>query len=263
MSTPTDGAVAPAAVTDLAPQAATTPPTNEQAVTAPVTPAPEVIGIAPAAAPVGAEQDGASFTYQDTGDTGLDVALGFVGKLGFGPAHPAIIDAIDGKFEKLEAHLGTLGDKAAGWERMVGLAKDAYSRSATTTQQTQLAITAAVTEVAGGDKQWASIKEWAGKNADEAEKAEINVMLNGGPVQARAAANLLLGLYRAAGGTVVQPSNVIAGNAGNHTITGNGALSPADYFTAVRELRVELGARDLDSSPQYKALQARRSAWRG
>lgn len=263
-ATPTPSA-APAIGADgqpITPQAAVTPPTPEPSATPPA-PAPEVIGDPPAPVVPDAAAEGETFTYRETGDASLDVALGFVGNLGFGPEHPAIADAIEGKFEKLEAHLSALGDKAVGWERMVALAKDAYERSEAQSQAHQTAITSAVHEVAGSPEQWAAIKTWAGQNADPAEKAEINAMLTGGPVQARAAAMLLANLYGNAGGTTVTPADPTNRNAASGGSTANGALSPNDYANEVRALRAKLGGRDLDSSPEYAALQARRMAWRG
>lgn len=267
MTTPAAPAVAAeVGVTPLAPTsplAAVTPPTTEQPAV-PLAPAPEAIGAEPVVNAVpDASADGQAFTYRDTGDTGLDVALSFIGQLGFGPEHPAVVDAIEGKFDKLEAHLGTLGAPAAGWERMVGLAKDAYARNTAATAATQGTITAAVTEVAGSAANWEAVKAWAGKTAKVDEKAVFNAMLSAGPVQARAAARELVNLYNSAGGTVVLPAAAVVDTTGGAIPNGNGALSPAAYHTAVRELRASLGGRDLDNSPAYQTLKARRQAWRG
>lgn len=243
--------------------AAVTQPTTELPA-APLAPAPEAIGAEPIVNAVpDASAEGQAFAYRDTGDTGLDVALSFIGQLGFGPEHPAVVDAIEGKFDKLEAHLGTLGAPAAGWERMVGLAKDAYARNTAATAATQSTITAAVTEVAGSAANWEAVKAWAGKNATDEEKAGFNAMLSASPVQARAAARELVSLYNGAGGTTVLPATAVVDTAGVAIPNGTGALSPAAYHTAVRELRASLGGRDLDKSPEYKTLQARRQAWRG
>lgn len=241
-------AITPPAATPATPPAPATPPP----------PAAETLD-----APAAVDPADAGFTYEATGDPGLDIALEFIGKAGFGIDHPAVLEAIDGKFDKLEAHLSALGDKATGWERYIGLAKTAYERTATDTAARQTAITSAVTEIAGGAEQWATIKDWASKEADPAEKKEINAMLAAGPLQARAAAFLLSDLYRNAGGTTVTPANPVTPNAPAGGHSDNGTLSPAAYNQAVRDLRVELGGRDLDTSPKYAALQARRSAWQG
>lgn len=253
----------PAPVTPGVPAtpAAATPPTPPAPDTPPSPPAPQVIGD-PAPTPAAeAADDGQVFTYRETGDVVLDTALDFFGKLGFGPEHPAIVDGTEGKFDKLEAHLSALGDKATGWERYVALAKDAYTRTSAAQATKDTAIAAACTEVAGDEATWNTIKEWAGKEATPEEKQEINQMLAAGPVQARAAALLLTNLYRNAGGTVVTPAPAINPNAGGTPPT-NGALSPQEYGQAVRELRAKLGTR-MDDSAEYAALRARRVAYRG
>ena len=248
--------------TTLDPNAAATPQTPAAPSTPPPA-APEVIGETPAPAAPEAAPEGEAFAYKETGDPGLDVALGFLGGLGFAPSHPAIVDAIDGKFDKLEAHLGALGDKAKGWERMVALAKDAYTRTSTQAEQTQREVTEACHAVVGGPEQWNEIKQWAGTNAEPAEKDAINGMLSAGPVQARAAALLLADAYGAANGTTVSPKDPVAFNATTAAPSAGGALSPAAYAQAVRELRATLGGRDLDTHPDYQKLQARRLAFRG
>lgn len=247
-------AVDPAAVQPITPAAPA--PLPQDIGTPPPSPAPEVIGEAlPAAAPEG-DADGSRFDYRETGDPALDTALAYIGDRGLGPDHPAVIDAVDGKFERLEAVLEALGDKAPGWQRIVALAKDAHLRSADKQAKTQTSITSAVHEAAGSAENWDAIKAWAGQNADPAEKAEINAMLTAGPLQARAAALLLQGLYNGAGGTTVNPDQVVVPNAGGAPNANSGALSRHEYAEAVRALRTQLGSR-MDDSQEYAALRAR------
>ena len=49
------------------------------------------------------------FTYDPTGDAGLDYALNLVGKLGYGDAHPAVIAAQKGDISLIRAELATKG----------------------------------------------------------------------------------------------------------------------------------------------------------
>ena len=49
------------------------------------------------------------FAYDATGDAGLDYALNFVGKLGYGDTHPAIMAAQKGDFSLIRAELATKG----------------------------------------------------------------------------------------------------------------------------------------------------------
>lgn len=232
-------------------------PAPEPTPPAPAEPAPEVIGAEPET-PAAAEN---VVAYQETGDAGLDLALDFIGNLGLGPDHDAVKAATDGNFDKLEATLEALGDKAKGYERYLALAKDAYTRQDTATKATQAEVTKVVQDVAGGADEWNTVKKWAGENADPSEKEAINEMLSAGPVQARAAAQLLLDAYRNASGTTVQPAEAVTNNAGNGN-TGNGALSPAEYATAVRALRAQLGTA-MEGSQDYANLRARRAAFRG
>lgn len=258
-------AAAAAVVTDPAstPAAVTQPIIAQPA--APAAPAPEAIGEVPAvvASAPDAATTGSTFAYQETGDAGLDVALQFVGSLGIGPEHPAMVDAMDGKFDKIEAYLSAMGDKSKGWERMVNLAKSSYATTQATTTANQTAITSVVNEVAGSPEAWAQVKAWAGANADPSEKAAINAMLSAGPLEARAAAALLTAQYRSAGGTVVQPAAAVVQNAAPAAPTGNGALSPSEYTKAVSELKSRIGSFSLDASPEYAALKTRRIAWQG
>lgn len=254
-------AAAPVAPGMEQPQA-TTPAIIEQPTATPPAAAPEVIGDPAAPVVPDASQDDGAFSYAETGDAALDISLGFIGSMGLGPDHPAVKDAIDGKFDRLDATLAALGDKAAGYQRYLQLAKEAYTRTTQQAEQSQTTITTVVHEVAGSADAWAQVKTWAGQNADQSEKDAINAMLSAGPVQARAAAQMLTQAFRSAGGTVVEPANPTTQNAGQYSNTSNGALSPAEYGQAVRDLRGQLGSR-FDNSPEYTALQARRSAWRG
>lgn len=202
-----------------------------------------------------------TYSFEPTGDAGLDVALDFVGKLGFSLEHPAMVKAGEGDFNDLRVELAKLGDKAAGWEKMVALATQAYERKTAEANQAADAIEQSVLKTVGGAEAWSEIQAWASANADPKEKAEINAMLRAGPVQARAAAQLLMQAYNQAGGTVVTPA-AAARNAGANTRAAAGPLSPREYLSAVDELYAKLGSR-MDDSAEYAALRARAAAFRG
>jgi hypothetical protein len=199
--------------------------------------------------------------YEPTGDVGLDVALDFVGKLGLGPDHPAMAATATGDFSLIKAHLATMGDKATGWEQMVALAEAANTRATTAATATATAVSAAVHSVAGGEAEWNTIAAWAAINADPAEKQAINAMFDAGPVQARAAATMLLSAYNAAPGTVVKPAAATTGTASAAgTATTNGPLTTRQYSDAVRDLSNRIGSSNLPTSPEYAALGRRLSA---
>lgn len=199
--------------------------------------------------------DDGKIEFEPTGDPALDVALDYLGSLGFAGDNAAMQKAAAGDFSMLEAQLAVMGDKAKGHERMLALAKDAYARSETQRVEAHKATESAITSVVGSKENWAAIVEWAGKNADPAEKEAINKMIDGGPVQARAAANLLQSAYQAAQGTKVVPAPAVRDAAGGAVIS-NGPLDQRSYAAAVRELSQKLGNR-METSQEYADLQRR------
>lgn len=216
---------------------------------------PEVV--APAAAPAAAPASETPISYEPTGDTGLDVALNFVGNLGIAQDHPAMLATETGDFSLIKAHLATMGDKARGWEQMVALAEQAHERHAAAALDTATKVAAACVAVAGGEAQWAAIQAWATKNADPAEKVQINAMFDTGPVGARAAVTLLRDAYSKANGTVVKPDAATREvSAGASTVPDTGKLSPREYGAEVRKLHQKLGNR-MDQSHEYAVLRAR------
>jgi len=247
---PTTEAQAPAADTVTADggqaPAGDTPPTDGL-----VTPPEQVTTVLESTA----DEDGA-ITYEATGDPALDVALEYLGKLGFAGDDTAMVRAATGDFAMLEAQLAALGDKAAGWERMVALAKSAYASSETKRTEQVAAVEKSIVSVVGSKEQWQSIVTWAAKTADPEEKAEINRMIDAGPIQARAAATLLLSAYQKAQGTSVPPRSAVRDAAGGVPASGNGPLNAKDYATAVRDLSNKLGNR-MEGSQEYADLQRR------
>jgi len=199
----------------------------------------------------------APIEYEPTGYPGLDVALGFVGKLGIGLDHPAMQATSTGDFSLIKAHLATMGDKAQGWEQMVALAEEAYQQNETKKTETAQKVSAAVISVAGSPEAWNEMKAWAQANADQAEKDAINAMFDAGPIQARMAAMYIAEAYRKAPGNTVKPNSALRQTAGaGQAVNSNAPLTPGEYAAAVRDLRGKLGNR-MDASPEYAALRAR------
>lgn len=204
-----------------------------------------------------------TYEYQPTGDPALDVVLGFLGNLGIGQEDPAMAAAIKGDFDLLSAKLATMGDDARGWETMIKLGQDAYSRHAEKATKAADAVKGACHKAAGGEAEWKAVHEWANKNASKEEKAALNAMFDAGPFQAQAAADKMVAAYRNAGGTVVSPKSAVKKNGGgaNDGTNSNGALSPKDYAAEVQKLYNKMGGR-MDGSPEYRQLQARRAAYK-
>lgn len=255
--------------TPAAPAAA---PTDLQAPPAPAQPTPAAPPVDPRAAleltaPAAAEPPSTApaaeqtFTYTASGDPGLDLALDFVGNLGFGPEHPAIVAAESGDFGPLKEALKAKGDKAKGWEKVMAAGEAAFARIDASNKEKAEKAVAAIHEVAGGAEQWAKIREWAGTAADPDERTAVTAALRAGGVVARAVARELTALYlkqpnaEKAGAPVRSPA------APASTPVGADALSPRAYTAEVAKLKNQLGSR-MEGSREYAALQARRSAWR-
>lgn len=246
-----------AAAIAAAQAAAAAEPTKQEPTAAEAAPTSALVTPPAVEQTVGSEtgEDG-SIQYAPTGDAALDVALDFIGRVGIAGDDPVIAAAAKGDFSLLEARLATIGDKAQGWQQMVNLAKDAYTRSQAKYGEQIKATDAAIIAVVESPENWTAIKNWAAANADPEEKAAINKMIDAGPVQARAAATLLLQAYKKATGTVINPANPTRNASGVPVADGNGKLTSREYSNKVAELHRKLGSR-MESSPEYKALRGR------
>lgn len=255
-------AAAPADASVETPAAATAAPATE-ASDAPVVPALGDATPSVPEAPTGTADEAGVVIYDTTGDPGMDMALGFVGKLGLLPEHPAMVKAAEGDFTFIKAHLASLGEKAAGWEQHIALAEQAWDRNTKAAQALNNSITSTVHKTAGGEANWTAISGWAKANADPKERETINKMLAAGPVEARAATLMLRQMYEAAGGTTVNPANPLTGDTPSADGSGSSLapLSPKEYGAAVLELnRRKPGAADR-GDPEYKQLQQRALAY--
>lgn len=208
-------------------------------------------------------QDEGPVEYVATGDVGLDMALGFIGKLGIGPAHPAIQAAKTGDFSFIKAHLAGLGPKSVGWEQYVALAEKSFdnakSQATAAAQQTRTVVEQAV----GGAENWGAIQQWAKANADEGERTQINAMLSAGGLQAQAAAQYLARMYEQAHDTIKEPADAAKPTAGRPAGATNGPLSPQEYNKELKALISKIGASRVGDSQEYQQLQQRRRAFRG
>lgn len=198
--------------------------------------------------------------FNPTGDAGLDMALGFFGKLGLGPGDAAFDAATNGDFGMLKAKLGQLGDKAKGFEGFVALAEQSYEKGKAANAGKVAKDVAAIHQAVGGEEQWKAIQKWASANAEPDEKASVNAALKQGGVAAKAMAQWLASKYAGAKGTTVEPADIVAeGAAGKAASTVTGALSAAAYAVEVQATRAKMGFK-FEGSREYAALQARRLA---
>lgn len=225
-------------------------------------PAPAAIAPEPTDEKLNAAQEGETFTYDSTGDAVMDFALDFVGKLGFGPNDPAMVAAGEGNFDLLEIKLAALGDKAAGYERIVALAKQSIGNATEAAAKAAQADRAACAGAVGLDDAgldamlaWGTEQFKAGVMT-AAERDGLNAMLAAGGVQAIAATKMLYGAYSQASGQVQKPSPT--GQPAN-----GGASAPTEPLTRVELARQtaaivrKYGSANYTQSPEYKALAAR------
>lgn len=207
--------------------------------------------------------EGQTVQYNKTGDPGLDMALTFIGRMGIGPDHPAVVAARQGDFSFIKAELAGRGEKAQGWEQYLALAEKAYESAQKTAQETVAKTKAIVEQTVGGAEQWVAIQSWAKANAEPHEREQINSMLNQGGLAAQAAAKLLSELYNQAHNTVVEPAEPANPNRSNRAASSTAALSPQDYQAELKALIGRIGAHRVQDSPEYAQLQQRRRMYRG
>jgi len=200
--------------------------------------------------------DGTEVAFEPTGDVGLDMALEFLGKQGFGVEHPAMVAAGNGDFTILEALLAQKG--VQGWDRMIALGKAGMERIAGNQKAETAKTLDIVTKAVGGAEEWGNIQKWAAANATDEERAAINTQLNAGGLSAKMAATYLADLYAKANNVNITPPDgaTFKGNA-PQAAKASGPLSAADYTAAVNELHRKLGGR-MEGSPEYAALGQRR-----
>lgn len=209
--------------------------------------APLEIPTAPPAAP--------AVVFESTGDPGLDTALKFFGGTGIDPNSPEMQAAKSGDLLPLAAKLGTLGDKARGFEGYIALAKASFDRQAAAAAQESTALL----QYAGGQEAWDGIRSWAASNLQPAQRAQVNAALKQGGYVAQLALDGLKARIAADpnqstfGAQARQPGAVRTPGAAQ-------GLTAADFAQAVRELRRTQGF--VDGTPAYEALVQRREVGR-
>lgn len=198
--------------------------------------------------------------YSPTGDAGLDMALDFVGKLGFAPTDPAMKAAEKGDFGLMKAKLAALGPKAQGYEAFIALAEKAHTETASKASTKLAKDVENIHGAVGGADAWKAISKWAGENATTEEKADVNAALKNGGVGAKAMALWLAEKYSKAKGTTVTPKAAVkeSAPAASPAAASSGALTAAQYSIECQKARQSLGYK-FDGSKQYADLQARRN----
>jgi hypothetical protein len=242
--------------TAIAPAAPETP--AAPAAPAQATPA-AVITLEAPAAPPAAPAEPAPVAFAPTGDQYLDQALAYFGKLGLDDTDPAMAAALSGDFLPLKAKLGTLGDKARGYEGFVALAEAAYTKQAQAQEATAQATQAAVLQAVGGAESWEAVRSWATSSLPAAEQASVNAVFKAGGPAAALVAEALAARYRADPGTTVVGKSPVSPNAPRPAPAAATPLTAAEYAAEVRKLAGR-NRGTVDGLPEYAQLQARRAA---
>lgn len=196
------------------------------------------------------------FVYDSTGDAGLDYALNFVGKLGFGDTHPAIQAASNGDFALLRVELATKG--VAGADAVVALAEAAYQKHTKAAAESTQAITDYAHSLAGSVENWGVISAWASANADPEEKADLNDALAKGGASARRALKYIVDGYKGQNALPKEPATPVRPGAATHAGPATGPLTAKAYADAVLEIQRAAKGRDISASPEYLSLQKQR-----
>jgi len=195
------------------------------------------------------------FSYDPTGDAGLDYALNFVGKLGYGDTHPAIIAAQNGDFSLIRAELATKG--VAGSDAVLALAEQAYTRFAAEDAKKSEELAGFAAQAAGSAENWAVVRAWAAQEATPQEKAQVNAALSQGGLVARGVISQLVALYQQKHTLPKDAADVARPGAVGTAAPSNEPMTAKAYAQAVEALRQKLGNRTEDS-PEYAALQSQR-----
>ena len=199
------------------------------------------------------------FSYDPTGDAGLDYALNFVGKLGYGDTHPAIMAAQKGDFSLIRAELATKG--VAGSDAVLALAEQAYTRFAAEDAKKSEELAGFAAQAAGSAENWAVVRAWAAQEATPQEKAQVNAALAQGGLVAQGVISQLVNLYQQKHTLPKDAADVAKPGAVGTAAPSNEPMTAKAYAQAVEALRQKLGNRT-DGSPEYAALQSQRLAAR-
>ena len=245
------------------PAAAPVAPAAGQAPAGEATPAKPADGVLlgdPAAAQPTLNPDTSQeFAYDPTGDAGLDYALNFVGKLGYGDTHPAIIAAQKGDFSLIRAELATKG--VAGSDAVLALAEQAYTRFAAEDAKKSEELAGFAAQAAGSAENWAVVRAWAAQEATPQEKAQVNAALAQGGLVAQGVISQLVNLYQQKHTLPKDAADVAKPGGAGTAAPSNEPMTAKAYAQAVEALRQKLGNRT-EGSPEYAALQSQRLAAR-
>lgn len=206
-----------------------------------------------------AGEAGATYSYEPTGDAGLDYALDFIGKQGYGDSHPAVIAATNGDFSLLEAELAT--KNVPGAQQIIALAKQAHERHVQADSKREAELSSFAAQAAGGAENWATVRAWAATEATPEEKAQVNAALRQGGIIAQGVISQLVSLYTQRHTLPKEAQEAARPNASPQSGSSGEPMTAQRYAREVEALRQKLGNRT-ETSAEYAALQGQRLAAR-
>jgi hypothetical protein len=105
-----------------------------------------------------------------------------------------------------------------------------------------------------GEQTWEELSGWAKANVPNAERAELNAMLQGGSLQAKLAIDYLVNTFKKSD-AFSQPAELL----GAESVSEDYGLKPLSRNEYLRELNVLLAkGHDYNTSPEIRQLEARR-----
>lgn len=201
--------------------------------------------------------DGKTVSYDPTGDTGLDLALGFFGKLGLAADSAEITEASKGNFSYIKAKLATLGESAKGWEQYVQLAQDAHTRITDTNTKAYQERLQVAEQTVGGKEAWEAVQAHARANLKPEELVEVRAALDAGGVQTRAMAAYLAMAARAAPDVSLPGAPAVTAAAPAAPVQGLGPLTRPQWDAEYKKGISEFGISGFSKQPQYESLMKR------
>lgn len=195
-------------------------------------------------------------SYESTGNSNADYALGQIAAAGIGPDHPAAKAAMEGNFTLLKHALAAAN--VPGGDHLVDMLFDAATSAADAEEAFNQQVTADVHALAGSKEHWDTVMEWGRANADEGEKEALNELF-GNPKTHKIAAGYLLSMYDRAGGEREAAAPVVNADGAAARAGRQAAQTPltrAEFAKEAKLLRDKMGDQYVMSA-EYQALGAR------
>lgn len=234
------------------------------AVATPAAPAAPVTPPAPAkpAEPPKPGEDGSKpepFTWEKTGHSSLDIALGWLGNQGLGETNELVqLAAKTGNFDGLKAHFAM--NPTPGSAEMMSILETSFKDFVAQTNEARAKEAEQQVEFLGGEERANAIVEWASANAEPAEKAAFNALMDQGGFAARAALAYVSSLYDRANAVdpvaAIPAAQVHNGGGRGGPVAANTPITRAQFAEEAQKLYQAHGDA-YTQTPAYQALRRR------